>query len=52
MYKVSQGCPITSYAKVVTNRAKIHYLKFTAKLLFKKVNGGFTINNFNIIYIN
>ena len=40
------------YTKVVANRAKIYYLKFTAKLLFKGVNGGFTINNLNIIYIN
>jgi hypothetical protein len=41
-----------SYAKVVVNRAKIYYLKFTAELLFKEVNSGFTTNNFNIIYIN
>ena len=41
-----------SYTKVVTNRAKICYLKFTTKLLFKGVNGGSTINNFNIVYIN
>ena len=40
-----------SYIKVVANKAKIYYLKFTAKLLFKRVNGGFTTNNFNIIYI-
>ena len=40
------------YAKVVANKAKICHLKFAAKLLFKKVNGGFIINNFNIIYIN
>ena len=39
------------YAKVVANRAKICYLKFAAKLLFKRVNGGFTVNDFNIIYI-
>ena len=40
------------YAKVVTDRAKIYYLKFAAELLFKGVNGGSTINNLNIIYIN
>ena len=40
-----------SYTKVITDRAKIYYLKFTAELLFKRVNGGFTVNNFNIIYI-
>ena len=40
------------HAKVVANRAKIYYLKFTAKLLFKGVNSGSTINNLNIIYIN
>ena len=39
------------YTKIVVNRAKIYYLKFTVKLLFKRVNGGFTINNLNIIYI-
>ena len=41
-----------SYAKVVANRAKIYYLKFTTELLFKGVNSGFTISNLNIIYIN
>ena len=41
-----------SYAKVVANRAKIYYFKFTIELLFKGVNSGFTANNFNIIYIN
>ena len=41
-----------SYTKVVTNRAKICHLKFTIELLFKGVNGGFTVNNLNIIYIN
>ena len=41
-----------SYAKVVANRAKIYYLKFAIKLLFKKVNSSFTVNNLNIIYIN
>ena len=40
-----------SYAKIIANRAKIYYLKFTAELLFKKVNSGFTVNNLNIIYI-
>ena len=41
-----------SYTKVVADRAKICHLKFTAELLFKGVNGGFTADNFNIIYIN
>ena len=41
-----------SYAKVVANRAKICYLKFAAELLFKRVDGGSTADNFNIIYIN
>ena len=41
-----------SHAKVVANRAKIYYFKFTTKLLFKGVNGGFTANNLDIIYIN
>ena len=40
-----------SYTKVVANRAKIYYLKFAIKLLFKKVNSSFTVNNLNIIYI-
>ena len=40
------------HAKVVANRAKIYYLKFAAKLLFKGVNGGSAANNLNIIYIN
>ncbi len=40
------------HAKVVADRAKIYYLKFIIKLLFKGVNNGFTINDFNIIYIN
>jgi hypothetical protein len=39
------------YTKIVANRAKICYLKFTAELLFKRVNSGFTVNNLNIIYI-
>ena len=41
-----------SYTKVIANRAKIHHLKYTAKLLFKEINGGSTTNNLNIIYIN
>jgi hypothetical protein len=41
-----------SHTKVVADRAKIYYLKFTAELLFKGVNNSFTVNNFNIIYIN
>jgi hypothetical protein len=41
-----------SYAKVVANRAKIYYLKFTAELLFKKVDSGSAADNLNIIYIN
>jgi hypothetical protein len=41
-----------SYAKVVADRAKICYLKFTAELLFKGVNGGFAVDNLDIIYIN
>ena len=40
------------YIKVVANRAKIYYLKFAVELLFKGVDGGFTTNNFNIVYIN
>ena len=40
-----------SHAKVVANRAKIYHLKFAIELLFKRVNGGFTADNFNIIYI-
>ena len=40
------------YAKVVVNRAKIYYLKFTTELLFKRVNSGSTANNLDIIYIN
>ena len=40
-----------SYTKVVANRAKIYYLKFAVKLLFKRVNSGSVINNLNIIYI-
>jgi hypothetical protein len=41
-----------SYTKVVANRAKIYYLKFIIKLLFKAVNGSSAANNPNIIYIN
>jgi hypothetical protein len=41
-----------SYAKVVANRAKICYLKFTTELLFKGVDSGSTTNDFDIIYIN
>ena len=37
------------YAKIVADRAKIHYLKFTTKLLFKGVNGGFTIKIISMI---
>ena len=40
------------YTKIIADRAKIYYLKFAAELLFKGVNSGFTINDFNIIYIN
>ena len=40
------------YTKVVANRAKIRYLKFATKLLFKGVNSSSTTNNLNIIYIN
>jgi hypothetical protein len=40
------------YAKVVANRAKICYLKFAIKLLFKGVDSSSTANDFNIIYIN
>ena len=41
-----------SYTKIVADRAKIYHLKFTTELLFKRVDGGFTANNLNIIYIN
>ena len=40
-----------SHAKVVANRTKIYHLKFTAELLFKKVNSGSAVNNLNIIHI-
>ena len=39
------------YTKVVANRAKICYLKFTIELLFKRVDGGSAANNLNIIYV-
>ena len=41
-----------SYIKVIADRTKIYYFKFTTTLLFKEVNGGPTANNLNIIYIN
>ena len=41
-----------NHAKVVADRAKICYLKFAIKLLFKGVNNGSTADNLNIIYIN
>ena len=41
-----------SYTKIVADRAKICYLKFTTELLFKGVDSGSAINNLNIIYIN
>ena len=41
-----------SYIKVIANGAKICYLKFAIKLLFKRINSGFIASNFNIIYIN
>ena len=37
------------HTKVVANKAKIYYLKFTAELLFKRVNSGSAANNLNII---
>jgi hypothetical protein len=40
------------YTKVVTDRAKIYYFKFTAELLFKGVNSSSTADDFDIIYIN
>ena len=36
------------HAKVVADRAKIYYFKFTTELLFKRVNGGSTVNNLKI----
>ena len=39
------------HAKVIADRAKIYYFKFAVELLFKRVNGGFAANDFNIIYI-
>jgi hypothetical protein len=41
-----------SHTKVVADRAKIYYLKFTAELLFKGVNNSSTTNNLDIIYMN
>ena len=41
-----------SYTKIVTDKAKICYFKFTTELLFKGVNGGSAVNNLDIIYIN
>ena len=41
-----------SYTKVVADRAKICHLKFTTKLLFKRVDGSSAANNLDIIYIN
>jgi hypothetical protein len=40
------------YTKIIANRAKIYHLKFTAELLFKRINGSFAADNLNIIYIN
>jgi hypothetical protein len=40
------------YTKVVADRAKIYYLKFTTELLFKGVNNSSAADNFDIIYIN
>ena len=40
-----------SYTKIIANRAKIYHFKFTAELLFKRVNSSSTANNLNIIYI-
>ena len=39
------------HAKIVADRAKICYLKFVAELLFKRVDGGSTADNLDIIYI-
>ena len=39
------------HIEVIADRAKIYYFKFTAELLFKRVNGGSTVNNLDIIYI-
>jgi hypothetical protein len=39
------------YTKVVADRAKICHLKFAAELLFKRVNGGSTADNLNIVYV-
>ncbi len=40
-----------SHVKVVADRAKIYYLKFTAELLFKGVNSGFTADDLDVVYI-
>jgi hypothetical protein len=40
------------YTKVVADRAKIYYLKLAAELLFKGVDGSFTADDFDIVYIN
>ena len=40
-----------SYTKVVANRAKICYLKFTIELQFKGVNGGSAADNLNVVYV-
>jgi hypothetical protein len=39
------------HAKVVANRAKICHLKFAIELLFKRVDGGSTADDLDIIYI-
>ena len=39
------------YTKVVANRTKICYLEFAIELLFKRVDGGSTTDNLNIVYI-
>jgi hypothetical protein len=41
-----------NYIKIIANKAKIYYLKFTTELLFKGVNSSSAVNNLNIIYIN
>ena len=39
------------HAKVVADRAKVCHLKFTAELLFKRVDGGSAADNLNIVYV-
>ena len=39
------------YAKVIADKAKICYLKFAAKLLFKGVNNNSTANNLDVVYV-